>query len=68
MVEATIRLLIAHNKVSQLQLHFDRFLCAHEPPGRSQGEYRSAKREACPMSPPNRPEGEHRSAQHEGTR
>ena len=36
------------------------------PPGRPQGEHRSAQHEGSPESPPGRPKGELRSAQHEG--
>ena len=39
----------------------------HEPPGRSQGEYRSAAARRFPNTPPGRSQGEYRSAQHEGT-
>ena len=39
---------------------------AMSPPGRSQGEYRSAQRGGCLMSPPGRPKGECRSAKHRG--
>jgi iron complex transport system ATP-binding protein len=38
------------------------------PPGRPNGEYRSAQHEGTPLTPPGRPKGEYRSAQHEGTR
>ena len=36
------------------------------PPGRPQGEYRSAQREGTLVSSRGRPKGEYRSAQHEG--
>jgi len=36
------------------------------PPGRPEGEYRSAQHEGTPASPPGRPEGEAVGAQHEG--
>ena len=36
------------------------------PPGRPEGEYRSAKHGGRLMSPPGRPKGEYRSAKHGG--
>jgi len=39
---------------------------AHKPPGRSQGEYRSAQRGGYPSDPPGRSQGEYRSAQRGG--
>ena len=38
----------------------------HEPPGRSQGEYRSAQHAGLSNEPPGRSQGEYRSAQHAG--
>jgi hypothetical protein len=49
--------------------HVERFAFAameHEPPGRSQGESRSAQHGGSSSEPPGRSQGEFRSAQHPG--
>ena len=50
--------------------HVERFAFAameHEPPGRSQGESRSAQHGGSSSAPPGRSQGESRSAQHGGS-